>query len=64
MRKAVVDQPVPLSQLQRDRGQRRILQQIRIDPPGMVADSTAGELSATKSSVQPFSKPYHNDSPI
>lgn len=42
MRKPIVDQPpLPMSQSQRGRGQARVLQSIRIDPPGMAADGDA-----------------------
>lgn len=44
MRKPIVDQPpLPMSQSQRGRGQARVLQSIRIDPPGMAADADADE---------------------
>lgn len=67
MRRPIVDQPpLPMSQSQRGRGQARVLQSIRIDPPGMAADddaddevAVAGEANAIESwNIGPFIKSY------
>lgn len=63
MRRPIVDQPpLPMSQSQRGRGQARVLQSIRIDPPGMAADdevAVAGAANAIESwNVGPFIKSY------